>query len=179
MPDSHFLPIGRIRKAHGIRGEVSVDYYADSPSLLHEGVYLRPSAGAPVLYEVVSFRAHHGSLLIRFKSIPDRTAAEHLRGFELLVPKDRLPEPGDDSIYIHEILGLSVYAVDENGEEALWGAIEDVADIAGQEIWTIPLAGKEDILFPVASEFVLEFDLDAGRVTIAPPPGLLELYRGE
>lgn len=179
MPDSYFLPIGRIRKAHGIRGEVSVDYYADSPGLLNEGVYLRRSSETPVFYEVVSFRAHHGALLIRFKSIPDRTAAEHLRGFELLIPKDRLPEPDDDSIYIHEILGLSVYAVDENGTETLWGAIEDVADIAGQEIWTISLSGKEDVLFPVTSEFILAFDIDAGRVKISPPPGLLELYRGE
>ena len=179
MSDFHLLPIGRIRKAHGIRGEVSVDYYADSPDLLRDGVYLRRASGSPALYEVASLRAHHGALLIRFTSVPDRNAAELLRGFELLVPKDRLPEPDDDEIYIHEILGLAVFAVDENGKEALWGTIEDVADNAGQELWTISLPQKEDILFPVASEFILEFDLDAGHVKISPPPGLLELYRSE
>lgn len=179
MPDSLLLPIGRIRKAHGIRGEVSVDYYADSPVLLRDGVYLRRASEPPVLYEVTSFRAHHGALLIRFTSVPDRNAAELLRGFELLVPKDRLPEPNDDEIYIHEILGLTVIAVDENGKETLWGTIEDVADISGQELWTISLAGKEDVLFPVASDFILEFNLDAGHVKVSPPPGLLELYRSE
>jgi 16S rRNA processing protein RimM len=179
MSDSHLLPIGRIRKAHGIRGEVSVDYYADSSALLHDGVYLRRVSDSPVFHEVDSFRAHHGALLVRFKSIPDRNAAELLRGYEVFVAKDSLPEPDDDGIYIHEILGLSVLAVNENGSETLWGEIDAVADIAGQEIWTISLAGEEDVLFPVTPEFILGFDLDAGHVKIAPPPGLLELYRGE
>lgn len=178
MPDSSLLPIGKIRKAHGIRGEVSVEYYADSPALLHGGVYLRRAAETPVFHEVASVRTHHGALLIRFASVPDKTAADPLRGYELLLPKNKLPEPDDDSVYVHELIGLSVIATAENGAETFWGTIAGVMEPAGQELWTISLPGEEDILFPAAPEFVLGIDLAEGNVKIAPPPGLFELYRG-
>ncbi|MCC8194266.1 MAG: ribosome maturation factor RimM [Deltaproteobacteria bacterium] len=177
MPDSSFLPIGRIRKAHGIRGEVSVDYYADSPELLQEGVYLRQPGKSAVFHDVASYRAHHGGLLIRFKSVMDRNIAESLRGSDILVPGDRLPAPDDGSIYLHEILGLRVFATDEKGRESDWGIIAGIADYAGQETWTISKENENDILFPAAPALILGFDLDARLVRVAPPPGLFDLYR--
>lgn len=177
MSDSSLLLIGKIRGAHGIRGEVGVAYYAESPSLLRGAVYLRRGAEPPARYEAASFRQHHGALLVRFENVPDRTAAERLRGYDVLVPKERLPQSDGDAVYIHEILGLCVVAVDETGRETLWGTIADVAEPAGQEIWTIRLPGEEDILFPAAPEFVRGFDFAGGTVTILPPRGLLELYR--
>ena len=177
MPDPCLLPIGKIRKAHGIRGEVSVDYYAGSPDLLSGGVYLQHGSGTPVFHEVVSCRAHHGNLLVRFAKASDRTGAELLRGSDILVPEDRLPEPDDGEIYLHEVLGLNVIAVDEKGVESHLGAITDINDSSGQELWTISETGREDVLFPAAPEFVLEFDLASRTVRIAPPPGLIDLYR--
>jgi len=177
MSDSPLLPLGRIRKAHGIRGEVSVDYYADSPDLLSGGVYLHRGASAPVQYEVASSRFHHGALLLRFKNIADRDAAEALRGYDLLVPEDRLPEPDDGTIYLHEIMGLRVLAENEDGTEAEWGVIAAVSEPAGQELWTISKENEEDILFPATPELVLGFDLEKRIVRIAPPPGLIDLYR--
>ena len=177
MPDSSLLPVGRIRKAHGIRGEVSVDYYADSPDLLRDGVYLRINGHDAVFHEIAAFRSHHGSLLVRFATVADRTAAESLRGYDILVPEDRLPEPDDGTIYLHEILGLRVIAEDGQGNAEDWGAITAVADPAGQELWTISKDGVEDVLFPAAPELILGFDLDKGAVRIAPPPGLIDLYR--
>lgn len=177
MPDSPLLPVGRIRKAHGIKGEVSADYYADSPELLSDGVFLRHGASAPVLHEVASFRFHNGVLLIHFENVPDRNMAETLRGYEILVPEDRLPEPGDGAIYLHEIMGLRVLAANEDGTEADWGVITAVMEPAGQELWTISRENEEDILFPATPELVLGFDLDERIVRIAPPPGLIDLYR--
>lgn len=177
MPDSPLLPLGRIRKAHGIRGEVSVEYYADSPDLLSGGVYLRHGTGVPVPYEIVSFRVHHDALLIRFKNVPDRNVAETLRGYDILIPEERLPEPDDGEIYLHEIMGLHVLAANEDGTEADLGVITAVMEPAGQELWTISKENEEDVLFPATPELVLGFDLDEGVVRIAPPLGLIDLYR--
>lgn len=177
MSGLHLLPIGKIRKAHGIRGEVSVDYYADSPALLSEGVYLRSGSGAPVPYAIQSFRTHHGSLLVRFISIDDKNAADALRGHEMLVPEDRLPAPSDGAIYLHEIMGLRVLADKGDGTFDDVGVISAIADTAGQELWTIAAPGETDVLFPAAPEFVLGFDLVNRTVRIAPPPGLIDLYR--
>ncbi|MDL2210714.1 ribosome maturation factor RimM [Desulfovibrio sp. OttesenSCG-928-O18] len=176
MPESSLLPVGRIRKAHGIRGEVSVDYHADSPALLRDGVFLQHGTAAPVFYEVAHFRAHHGSLLLRFTAISDRTAAETLRGHDILIPEARLPEP-EDGIYIYQLLGFTVVAVEENGAESIWGTISAIEDPAGQELWTISQEGEADVLFPATEELVLGFDPEKRIARIAPPPGLIDLYR--
>lgn len=177
MTDPLLLPIGRIRKAHGIRGEVSVEYHADSPDLLSEGVYLQHGSGAPVFHEIASFRAHHGALLIRFAGVADRNVAETLRGYDMFIPENRFPEPDDGAIYLYEIMGLSVIAGNEDGTETEWGVITSVNDSAGQELWTISRKNETDVLFPATPELVLGFDLEERTVRIAPPPGLLELYR--
>lgn len=179
MNESTVIPIGLVRKAHGIRGEVSVTYYADSLALLRGGVYLRSGSSSATLsrYRVASHRMHHGSLLLRLEGIDDKNAADALRGLELCIPEDRLPEPDDGEIYLHEILGLDVVAVAQDGTEECWGSIAALDTSAGQELWTIAQEGQGDILFPAAPELVLAFDLDAGVVRISPPPGLRELYR--
>lgn len=176
MSESLLLPVGRIRKAHGIRGELSVEYHADSPDLLYAGVFLQRGDGPPVFYEVAGFRAHHGSPLLRLAAIQDRAAAENLRGHDILIPEDRLPG-SDDDIYRYQLMGLAVIARDETGAESVWGAISAVDDPAGQEIWTISLEGEADVLFPATGELVLGFDLEKKFVRIAPPPGLIDLYR--
>ncbi len=177
MPDSSLLPVGRIRKAHGIKGEVSVDYHADSPDLLSGGVYLQRDAQPPVFYEIDTLRIHHGALLLRLAGVRERNAAELLRGCDILIPESRLPQTDDDAPYLHEILGLTVIARDSDGTETEWGTLSAVADPAGQELWTISREGEQDILFPATPELVLGFDLDNRRVRIAPPPGLIDLYR--
>lgn len=177
MPEPSLLFIGRIRRAHGIKGEVSVDCYADSPSVLREGVYLQGPASGPVFHELETLRVHHGSVLVRFAGVSDRNAAENLRGLAVLIPEDRLPEPGDDEVYCYRLMGLAVIQVAEDGSETPLGKITGIAEPAGQELWTISKDGEEDILFPAISEFVLGIDLDAGLVRITPPPGLVALYR--
>ena len=180
MSETTLLPIGRIRNAHGIKGEVCVDYYADSPLLLQEGAYLRSKDGDPVFHKVTSFRKHHGFLLVLFADSTDRNVAETLRGREVLIPQSRLPKPDEGEIYIYQLMGLAVLAVEPdspNGSEKNLGIISSVDDQTGQELWTISKPGEADILFPATSEFVLDFDLENNTVRIAPPPGLVDLYR--
>lgn len=177
MPDSPLLPIGIVRKPHGIKGEVSVTYHADSPVLLSGGVFLQRGEDPPVFHKVIAHRFHHGTLLLRLEGVCDRTAAEGLRGRVLLVPESRLPEPDADAVYLHQLVGLTVVARAEDGTESVWGVISAVADPAGQELWTISREGEADILFPAVPEFVAGFDLEENRVRITPPPGLFALYR--
>ncbi len=171
------LLVGRIRKAHGIKGEVSVAYHADSPDLLSDGVFLQQGSQEAVFHEVASVRAHHGAILVQFADISDRNAAELLRGHDLLVPEERLPEPDDGAVYLHEILGLAVVAETEDGARTFLGTLTAITEPAGQELWAIAKDGEEDILFPAVPEFVLGFDLERGEVRVSPPPGLVELYR--
>ncbi|WP_462326278.1 ribosome maturation factor RimM [Desulfobaculum sp.] len=194
--------IGEVTKPHGLRGEVCIRSYADSPSLFDQlsAVYLRPGPQAeeaeeptppprkgrgrrpmrprkPRLrrYSVVSWRSHKGAVLVTFEGVADRTAAEALRGYEMLVREADLPELTDEELYLYQIEGLSVVL---EGGEAL-GTVREVQMPAGQELWAIDTPDGREVLFPVAEEFVRDVDLDARVVVIAPPPGLLDLYLGD
>ena len=183
-----FLLIGRVAKAHGIRGEILADLYADSPEILSEvrNLYLRlePTGAAPAedsttvqpgqRERVHAWREHKDRAILSLKGLRDRNGAEALRGATIWVRADELPEPEVDEVFLYQLEGLEVFGTD--GRRI--GVIEDIMDTGrdGQEVWIIRGEGGEEILFPAEPEFVTELDPDTGRVVIDPPLGLLELY---
>ncbi|MGJ3521584.1 ribosome maturation factor RimM [Nitratidesulfovibrio sp. D1] len=173
MSDDSFIEIGLVGRPHGLRGEVGVDFWADSPDLLRGALWLRPGRGAPRAMTVAAVRRHQGRPLVLFEGIADRSAAETLRGMRVLVPRDRLPELDEDEVYLHELLGLRVLLHDTG--KAL-GTLDDVQMPGGQEVWSIRTADGKEVLLPAVDEFVASIDLDAREVRITPPPGLIELY---
>ncbi len=168
------VEIGTLTRPHGIRGEIRVDYYADSADLLRGGqVYLQAGNKPPRKVEVDTVRMHQGTPLIRFVEAPDRTAAEFLRGQTLLVPESALPELSDDEVYLNDMIGLSV-VLDATGETL--GVLDHVLFHSEQETWSIRTPEGREILLPAVPEFVADIDLDAEVIRITPPEGLLELY---
>ncbi len=170
------VAVGRVIKPHGVRGECCVQTYADSPALFNAlaNVRLAPEGAAPALgrsARIASWRPHKDRVLVTFRGVDDRDAAEALRGLELMVPVADLPPPDEDEVWLMDLPGLEVRLP---GGQVL-GAIERVDMPAGQEIWVIDAAGRE-VLFPAVAEFVAEVDMEAGFVVIDPPPGLLDIY---
>ena len=168
------VEIGTLARPHGIRGEIRVNYYADSLELLRgDVVYLQAGNKPPRKMEIDTVRMHQGTPLIRFVEAPDRTAAEFLRGQTLLIPESALPELDEDEVYLHDMLGLSV-VLDATGQKL--GVLDHVLFHGEQELWSILTPEGKEILLPAVPEFVEAIDLDAGRILVAPPAGLLELY---
>ena len=185
MPSSEPVPnsvpelveVGLLTRPHGIRGELCLDYYAESLDLLQCGqVYVQAGNRPPRRMEVASVRLHRGMPLVRFAEVPDRTAAEVLRGQKVLVPQASLPELEEDEVYLNDVLGLPVY-LDEDGRHL--GTLDHVLFHGEQEVWVIVTPDSREVLLPAVPEFVTDIDLDAGRIVIAPPEGLLELYLGQ
>lgn len=168
-----FIVIGRITKPHGIKGEVCVDFYADSPSILSDAVWLKLPPAPPRAYGVIAARFHHNRLLLTLENVPDRNAAELLRNAEVLAPRDRLPPLVPGEVYLADLPGFSVI-LQETGETLGTIAAADLS--GGQEIWRITTPQGKDVLFPAVPEFVAAIDAEARTVRIAPPPGLLEIY---
>ena len=175
MSEKTLLPIGTVAKAHGIRGEVSVDYNAESPRLVQGELYLQAGAGPPLRRKVASWRRDHTRLLVLFEGIQDRNAAELLRGATLLVPANALPPLSDGEVYLHDLMGLAVIEVCDGSPQKPVGRIVDIASPAGQELWTIQSPDGRALLFPAVPEFVLDIDLEKGEAHICPPPGLFDL----
>lgn len=178
MAASSLVVLGKLMKPHGIKGAIRVEYYAESPELLEKPLMLRAGRFAPRPVRIREWSLWKDQLILTIEGVNDRTQAEQMRGQELLIDASHLPEAEDDEPYLRDLLGLTVKL--ENGEVV--GELEDIDFPAGQEMWVIRAPESEggyEVLLPAVPEFVLDIDLDAEVVTIAPPEGLLELYRGD
>jgi 16S rRNA processing protein RimM len=179
---SSLVPIGYIRKAHGIKGEVALNVEAESTDFLRGSVlWLHPGDAPQTKLEtlrklvVEAFRRHHGALLVKFAGIEDRTQAEILRRHTVFVPRE-LIAANEEDVYLHDLPGLRVFVREKDGGRREIGLLESVDEPAGQELWTIVTPEGQEILFPAAPQFVVNMDIAEGTLCIDPPPGLLELY---
>jgi 16S rRNA processing protein RimM len=165
------LAVGRIRRPHGIRGEVSVEVRTDDPELrfvVGTKLSTDPADRGPLTLK--ASRWHSGALLLTFEEIADRTEAEQFRGTWLVVDSAEVGPAGDpDEFYDHELIGLA--AVTKDGQQV--GLVTDVRHF-GQDLLVIESAAKTELLVPFVTAIVPEVDVAAGRLVIDPPPGLLE-----
>ncbi len=114
-----YVIVGRVRRAHGVNGEVVVEPLTDSPDVIFapgRRVFAGTtrgdvSAGTPQLHVGSAF-AHQLALVVAFAEIADRDAADLWRNRYLLVPRDELPGPEEGEIYLHELVGLRVETQD-------------------------------------------------------------------
>ncbi|WP_282202633.1 ribosome maturation factor RimM [Kitasatospora fiedleri] len=166
------LVVGRIGRAHGIRGDVSVEVRTDEPELrLGPGAVLftDPAAIGPLTVE--TGRVHSGRLLLRFAGVKDRTAAEALRGTMLIAEVDPDETPDDpDEYYDHQLIGLDVVLADGTPV----GELTEVLHLPYQDLLTVQRPDGTEVLIPFVEQIVPTIDLDEQRVVITPPPGLID-----
>ena len=166
------LVVARIGRAHGIKGEVTVEVRTDEPELrLGPGAVLAtdPAAVGPLTIE--TGRVHSGRLVLRFEGVRDRTAAEALRNTLLIAEVDPEETPEDpEEFYDHQLIDLDV--VTRDGRNV--GRIQEVAHLPAQDLLVVRDEDDGEVLIPFVQEIVPEIDLAEQRVVIDPPPGLLE-----
>lgn len=164
------LVVGRVRRPHGVRGDVSVEVRTDDPGrrfAVGAVMSTDPADHGPLT--LTSARWHSGNLLASFAEIPDRTAAEQLRGTWLVVDAEELTSGGPEEFHDTELIGLA--AVTTVGEPV--GVVRQVRH-HGQDLLVIEPAGGGEVLVPFVAPIVPEVDVAGGRLVIDPPPGLLE-----
>jgi 16S rRNA processing protein RimM len=164
------VTIGRVVKAHGIRGEVVVDVLSDVPG--------RFDVGADVLLDgravtITGSRPHQVRLLVRLEGVTDRTAAELLRGktFE----GEAADVSGEETYYAHELVGMAV--VDEDGGDlGTVSALIELPETAGYDLLEVRRGDGSTWLLPAVDEYVEVEDDPAGGERLAvidPPEGLV------
>ncbi|MFD6951199.1 ribosome maturation factor RimM [Nocardiopsis sp. TSRI0078] len=166
------LVVGRIGRAHGIRGDVAVDVRTDDPEArFADGAVLETDPAGVGPLTVASTRRHSGRMLVRFKGVAGRDAAEKLRGTTLFVDSaDIAPLDDPDEFHDHELIGLA--AVTTGGEPV--GTVEDVLHHA-QDVLVLTTPEGGEVLVPFVAALVPEVDVAGGRIVLDPPPGLLDL----
>jgi len=173
MPAPIRVTVGRIGRAHGIRGDVAIDVRTDEPER-------RFARGAVVVADgraltVAGSRWHSGRLLVTFAEIADRTAAEQLRGtlLESEVDPDELPDD-EDAYYDRQLIGLE--ARTDGG--AVIGDVVAVVHHEEQDTLVVNADGRE-LMIPFVAAIVPTVDLTAGRLVVADVPGLLDTAAAE
>lgn len=166
------LVVGRVGRAHGLRGQVFVEVRTDEPeNRLAPGSVLLTDPGPAGPLTIDSGKVHSGKLVVQFAGVADRTAAEALRGVFLLaeVDPDARPED-DDEWYDHQLVGLD--AVRADGSPV--GEVREVLHLPGHDVLAVTTPDGREVLVPFVAEIVPEVDVAANRLVVTPPPGLLD-----
>ncbi len=167
--------MGVVTRAHGLRGELTVDIRTDSPDerFVPGAVLWSRREGVPDgTLTIEAVRPHSGRLLVRFVEAPDRTAAEALRGTRLLIDTGQLaPLDDPDEFHVHELEGLRV-ELDDGG---VVGTVREIVHGPGGELLVVARPDLPDALVPFVLAIVPTVDVPGGRVVITPPEGLLDV----
>lgn len=150
-----------IGAAHGLRGEVRVNAHTGDPMAL--GDYGPLYDGEGNRFDVVDIRPAGTVVVIRFREVKDRTAAEALNGTALFVDRSVLPDDlSEDEFYHADLIDLPVR--DETGAPV--GHVSAFHDFGGGDIMEVALASGRTVLVPFTRAAVPGIDLKAGAVTL-------------
>lgn len=169
------MRVGRLTKAHGLKGAIKVELYTDDPDR-------RFTPGARFTLQVPTSSPWHGKTLelreLRwynshpvafFQDVPDRSTAESLIKAILWIDHDDSEQsPEEDAWYDHQLVGLAVH---RDGVRV--GTIARVDHLPAQDLLAVRTPDAE-VLVPFVKAIVTSVDLEAGVVTVDPPTGLFE-----
>ncbi|MER9894982.1 ribosome maturation factor RimM [Mesorhizobium sp. M0119] len=164
-----------IGAAHGIKGELRVKSFTGDPLALADYGPLYARDGRA--FQIVDIRPANTVVVVRFKGVNDRNAAEALAGTELFVDRSVLPDEGEEDEFYHaDLVGLEVK--DDTG--AVIGKVVAVHNFGGGDILDVTLAGRKGVLIPFTQAAVPEVSIAGGFVRVDPAAaGLVEDEDGE
>jgi len=163
--------IGSIARPVGLKGEVIInpDTYDINRYFELDAVYAGRSEETSTILSIESVRIHKGRPVIKFESIDSRSDAENIVDYVLFIDeKDRVELP-EGIYFIHDIIGMHVYSIDEE----FIGIVKDVLTLPAQNIYIVHHNNKE-VMIPAVDEFIESIDNEDKIIRIKPIEGLLE-----
>jgi len=162
------VAVGKITRAHGVRGEVAVLVLSEVQERFEPGVELSAEGRGSLAIETT--RRDRGRLLVKFRGVEDRDAAQRLQGVYLTVPRSASPELPEGSYWPYELEGCEVRT--EAGREL--GTIVDVIHTQANDVWATRATGTDgaEVLIPALRDVVVSVDVRARLVVVRDVPGL-------
>ena len=161
------VEIGAVARAHGVRGEVRVVLHNPGSTALDGATGLFIGEPAREI-EIESVRpVPGGAYLVRLAGVADRDQADALRGQPVAVARGDI-ELDEEEVLLIDLVGCRV----ELGDGTPWGVIAAIEPGAQDRL--VIHHGEVERQLPVADEFLIDIDLEARRVVVAPPDGLPE-----
>lgn len=164
-----YLETGRVVGTHGVRGEMRVQPWCDSPDFLTKFRSLYLDAAGETTLKIKGARVHGNIVLIKADGVDSIEDAEKLRGKTLYINrKDVKLEPG--RYFIDDLIGCAV--TDADSGESL-GTLTDVSATGANDVWHIEKGGRE-YLVPAIPDVIVSVDIDAGAVVLRPLKGIFD-----
>ena len=161
------IAVGRINGTWGVRGHVKVTPLTSNPERFRAGATLIVRGERRLVLEVAT---PQGYPCVRFQGYEDATAAEVLRGELIEIEERELAPLEEGEYYVHDLIGLEI--VDREG--ARLGRLADVLTTGANDVYVVRREGTQEELIPAIPDVVLDVDLEAGRMTVDPLPGLFD-----
>lgn len=163
-----YLEAGKIVNIHGIRGEVKIMPYCDSPELLCEFDRLFLGKSLKEIY-IQRSRVQKNMVICKIEGIDSPEQAEKLRNQMLYMHRDDL-ELDENTYFIQDLIGITVKDAD-TGE--IYGTIDDVLQTGANDVYSIK-KGDKSYLVPAIADVVVDTDIDSGIMTIRVLEGLFD-----
>lgn len=174
-PDA-LVRVGFVFRPHGVQGELKVDPEAtDDPRRFEsfDTVYVGSRRQAVAEHTVASVRYQETkrgtTVILRLQDVQSRTDAEAVTKHTLFVHEDDL-DLDEDELFIHDLIGLDV--VTDAGDPV--GTVANLVAYPGHDTLVVTRPDRRETLIPAVDEFIVDIDLDAGRIVVRPIEGLLE-----
>ncbi len=162
-----YLEIGKIVTTHGIKGEVKIQPWCDSPEVLCQFDVLYNKDGSKEYH--ISARPHGNMVIAKIKGIDTVEQAQDIRNRILYMDRDDVELP-EGTYFVQDLIGLQVY--DEQGK--LYGKLTDVTSAGGaNDVYEINNDGKLYYI-PAIPSVILNTDIEGGKMTIYPMEGLFD-----
>lgn len=158
------MVVGRLRRTHGVTGEIVMSVVTDFPERLRPGKTLYVGeAHEPV--KLLGVRAHDRDLIVRFAGFDTPEEVGRLRNMDVFVEVSELPRLPEGQYYHHQLLGL--VAVDEAGTRL--GELTDILETGANDVYVVKNPDGKELLLPAIEEVILDVDLEKREIRVRPP----------
>lgn len=165
-----FLEVGQIVGTHGVRGEMRLNPWADSPEFLKQfkTLYFDKKGERPV--KVLAARPHGNVVILRLEGVETVEAASAMRNKIMYIRRSDA-KLSEGSYFIEELIGCDVRDADD--ESISYGTLTDVSETGANDVWYIEKDGKE-YLIPAIPQVVIKADVANNKVVIRPLKGIFD-----
>lgn len=166
------LEVGKIVNTHGLRGEVKIVTWTDTPDVFEDLKYVYAvRKNEEIRLTVKGIKYQKNNIIVKFAEIESIDEAEKYKNCILKADREMLGELPEGVYYIADLIGCEVY--EDNGK--LLGKISDVFNTGANDIYAVSAPERKDLLIPVTEETVIDVNIEKKRVTVHLLEGLDEL----
>ena len=162
-PPENPVILGKITSAYGIKGWVKIHSFTDPiDAILQYQPWCLRQRGHWQQLQVEQGKIHGKSIVVKFQEVPDRNGAELLRGWEIVVDRNQLPELEDDEYYWIDLEGMEVV----NEQDQFLGTVRQVMPTGANEVLVVKDAERERLIPLVMEHYVKEIDPQSNRILV-------------